>query len=241
MAMVTSTRTGAPRIKPFAWSYSRLKNFEVCPKRHYELDLNPAKTYKEPDDPNGPLAWGNAVHAALAARCGEKRVPLAPEFELYEPWAAKILGGALPEQVFVEQDLAINKDFAATAYFGSDAWFRAKGDLVKIVGDVALLVDWKTGKILEDSFQLALLAACVFAKWPHVKAARCAFVWLKEDAESSEVFMREDMPRMWRTLWPRIGELEAAHVHQNYPPNPCRMCRAWCAVKACPNNGKTFP
>ena len=235
MAMVTTTRTGAPRIKPFTWSYSRLKNFEVCPKRHYEIDL--AKSVQEPQ--NEQLLWGNAVHDALAKRCGPQQVPLPDGFTQYEEWAQKVLVGG--GEVFVEQNLAISEQFTPTGYFDADVWYRAKGDFIKIVGDVALAVDWKTGKILEDSVQLALTAACLFAKHPHLQAVRASFIWLKEDAESSETFYPSDMPGFWRGIWPRIEALKAAHVHQNYPPIACRMCRAWCAVKACPNNGKAFP
>ena len=233
MAIVTTR--GAPRKKPFTWSYSRLKNFEVCPKRHYEIDI--AKSYKEGDSEQ--LLWGNAVHDALAKRCGKDQKPLPQGMEAYEPWAQKVLAGG--GDIYVEQNLAISEQFTSTGYFEDNTWFRAKGDLIKIIGDIALVVDWKTGKILEDSVQLALSAACIFAKFPHLKAIRASFVWLKEDAESSETFYPSDMPGMWRGLWPRIEALKAAHEHQNYPPIPCRMCRAWCAVKACPNNGKTFP
>jgi hypothetical protein len=241
MAMVITTRDGKPRIKPFTWSYTRLKNFETCPKRHFEMDINPAKPYKEPDDPGGPLMWGNYVHEKLAARCGPKRETLPVELWGYEDWCLKVIGDASPSDIEVEQNMALTEDFGPCGFFDQNTWYRAKIDLIKLQGPVALLVDWKTGKILEDSFQLALSAACVFAKYPSVQAVRCAFIWLKEDAESSENFLRSDMPKMWRTLWPRIEALKAAHLGQNYPPVPSRMCRAWCAVKACPNNGKTFP
>ena len=112
--------------------------------------------------------------------------------------------------------------------------------MIKVVGDVALAVDWKTGKILEDSVQLALTAACIFAKWPEVKAVRSSYVWLKEDAESSENFLREDMPTVWRSIWDRIEKMEQAHQFTNYPPTPSGMCLKWCAVKSCPHNGKPF-
>ena len=85
MAITTTTRTGAPRIKPFAWSFSRLKNFEVCPKRHYEIDL--AKNIKEPLGEQ--LQWGNYVHDSLAERCGKDRKPLPADMQMYEPWAVE--------------------------------------------------------------------------------------------------------------------------------------------------------
>jgi hypothetical protein len=237
-------RDGSVVRKPFSWSFSKLKNYETCPKRHWELDLNPLKTYKENDD-SGALGWGNYVHACMKDRCGASRTPLPPDLAAAVPcaelWAQKVLGNAKPEDILVEQDLAINREFGTAAYFGADAWLRVKADFIRMAGDVALSADWKTGKILEDSFQLALSAACIFAKYPQIRAVRCAFIWLKEDAESSENFLREDMPKMWRALWPRIAALEQAYLQQDYPPKPNRNCRAWCAVKACPHNGKTYP
>lgn len=234
MAIVTSTRQGTPRIKPFAWSFSRLKNFEVCPKRHYEIDL--ARNFKEPGGQQ--LDWGNHVHDALAARCGTDRVPLPNDLAMYEPWVTKVLGNTPAENVFVEQGLAMTKNFTSTGNFDSDVWLRVKCDFYKVVGDVALAVDWKTGKILEDSVQLALTAACIFAKHPEVKAVRSTYVWLKEDAESSETFFREDMPTVWRSIWHRIEAMETAFKHTNYPPTPSGICVRFCAVKSCPHNGK---
>lgn len=236
MAIVTTMRTGGPRIKPFAWSYSRLKNFEVCPKRHYEVDL--AKTVKEPEGEQ--LAWGNFVHKGMAERCGPNRIALPQQLEKYEPWAQRALQGAERGFVLVEESLAISRNFTSTGNFDDDTWMRVKLDFAKVIDDVALALDWKTGKILEDSVQLALVAACLFAKYPHLKAVRSSYAWLKEDAESSEVFFREDMPTVWRGLWPRIEAMEQAHQHMNYPPMPSGMCAKWCAVKSCPHNGKSF-
>lgn len=236
MALVTTRNNGlVGQKKPFTWSYSRLKNFKVCPKRHYEVDIE--KRIKEAESEQ--LTWGNAVHAALANRCGPQRTPL-PAGMPYEHWAASVLSNADSSQILVEQNLALKADFTSCGYFDDGVWYRAKGDLIKITGNVALVVDWKTGRILEDSQQLALSAACIFAKFPQVDAVRCTFVWLKEDAESSENFYRADMPRMWRGIWPDIEQLKAAYDNTNYPPNPSRMCRSWCPVTSCPHHGKSY-
>lgn len=239
MAIVTTRNgNGLPQApKPFSWSYSRLKNFEACPKRHFEIDLS--KNVKEAD--GEALLWGNAVHNALAARCGPAQTPLPEGMKPYEHWAQKVLAGG--GDIHVEQNMALARDFQACGYFDKGdrpTWFRAKVDFIKIIGDVALIVDWKTGKILEDSQQLALTAACVFAKHPDIAAVRASFVWLKEDAESSETFMKDDMPYMWRNLWPRIEALERAHNEMNYPPIQNRLCRSWCPVTKCPYHGTSF-
>lgn len=212
-----------------------MKNFEVCPKRHYEIDL--AKNVKEPEGEQ--LQWGNHVHKSFADRCGPDRKPLPPEFpEHYEAWAQRVIGNG--GDVYVEESLALTKNFTSCGNFDADVWLRVKCDFMRVIGDVALAVDWKTGKILEDSVQLALTAACIFAKFPEVRAVRSSYVWLKEDCESSENFYREDMPGMWRSIWHRIEAMENAHKHVNYPPTPSGMCLKWCAVKSCPHNGKSI-
>jgi len=235
MPAVTVARTGGAVKKAFAWSYSRLKNYEVCPKRYYETDI--AKTVKQ--DESEALTWGNAVHEAMANRCGEHRMPLPEGMTEYEPWAVRMLGKR--GEVFVEQDLAITKHFTACGYFDRGVWFRAKGDFIRIVDDLGILADWKTGKIApEDSFQLALLAATVFAKFPQLQAVRASYVWLREDAETHETFKRDDMPGMWRAIWPRIERLERAHENTDFPAVQNRTCQAWCGVKTCQYNGRSF-
>lgn len=230
MSMVT-TRRGGP--KPFAWSYSRLKNFESCPKRHWHIDIQ--KDVKEEESEQ--LKWGEIVHKAAAARCGPKRVPLPDNLvKLLEPWCERVTKG--DGDIKTEQKLAITADFGACGFFDKDVWFRSIGDVIKINGPVALLADWKTGKVIEDSQQLALGAACVFAAYPDVRVVRAVFIWLKEDAESSAVFKREDMPAMWKGVWPRVSMLEQAHNLQSYPAKPGRLCRSWCPVTQCPHHGE---
>lgn len=240
--MVTRRRDGtqvvAASSKPFAWSFSKLKNFEVCPKRYYETDI--LKNYT--DDDNTELAWGTRVHDVMAKRCekGEKIPDDMPAH--YELWAQRVLVGG--GELFVEQQLAIDENFLEAPWFaardgsGRIPWFRAKVDFLKIQGPIALLVDWKTGKIQDESYQLALSCACAFAKWPELEAIRASYVWLKEDAESTEIIKRTDMPHLWRSLWPRVTKLASAHQSMSFPPTPNRTCRQWCRVTSCPNHGK---
>jgi len=241
-------RHGGP--KPFAWSYSRLKNYETCPKRSWHIDVLPKNDPQKVKEEEGEsLLWGNLVHKGFADRIGKGvALPATMQDPKYERWALKMLAGAqIPGvRILVEQQLAINVDFGPTAWFPSDAtkqgtgdpWYRGIGDVIKIVGPVALIVDWKTGKIVEDSQQLALMAACVFAHHPEVQKVRSEFVWLKEDAETREDFHRNDMPAMWRHLWPRIEALKNAVENTIFPPKPGGLCKRYCPVKQCPHNGE---
>ena len=216
--------------KSFAWSYSKLKNFETCPKRYFHVDVE--RSIKEEEGES--LLWGNAVHKALAERV-EKNTPLPKGMEPYEKWAERMQTGG--GKILVEQKLAINADFGPESWFSDNAWFRGIGDVIKIVGPVALVADYKTGKILEDGSQLALMAACVFAHHPDVQKIRSEFIWLKEDATTRADFARTDMPNVWRGILPRVETLKVAHDTLSFPPKPGGLCRKFCPVSQCPHHG----
>jgi hypothetical protein len=230
-----------PKPKPFAWSYSKLKNFEVCPKRHYNVDI--AKTFKEEE--GEALQWGNIVHKALADRCGPARTPLPHTMKGYEKWCERVTSGS-NITLLTEQQLAIDEDFGPTKWFATDAkragmqepWYRGIADVLKISDRVALAVDWKTGKVIDDAPQLALLAACIFAHHPRVMRVRSEFIWLKEDASTRKDFHRNEMAAIWKSLWPRIVALKYAHDTSNYPAKPGFLCRRYCPVTSCQHHGE---
>jgi len=231
--VAVTTRLGP---KPFTWSYSKLKNFEACPKKSYHVDILPkGDPQKVKEEESDNLLWGNQVHAGFEHRLGEKRIALPKSMAIYEPWAQRVITGQ--GNIHVEAKLALTREFASCGYFDAGVWFRAKGDVIKVHGPVAWIIDWKTGKIVEDSCQLALAAACVFAKFPEVKKVKSTFAWLKENATTDQMFTPDDMPAMWRGLWPRIQALEHAHNTTSYPAKPGGLCRSWCPVKQCPHNG----
>lgn len=223
----------AAKPKEWAWSYSKLKNFEDCPKRHYEIDI--LKRYAEEPKPGGPLDVGNKAHDALAKACkGEE--PLPVNFSHYQPWVDRVRAG--PGELLVEQRYAITRDFRACAYFARDCWYRGIGDVVRIDGPVALILDWKTGKILEDPVQLMLMAQCIFSHYPDVKRVRSEYVWLKEECTSPEVFDRKEVADQWVELLGRVNALEAASKTLTYPPKPSGLCKKYCIVTSCPFFGK---
>ena len=245
MSIVTSFDGSAykPKPKPFSWSYSRLKNFEVCPKRHYNVDI--IKAFKEEE--GEALQWGNAVHKALAMRCGPSEVALPHTMNGYEKWAARVTSGS-NHTIWVEQQLAIDENFGPTKWFANDAkragqnepWLRCIADVLKISasGKSALAVDWKTGKIIDDAPQLALLASCIFAHHPDILKVRSEFIWLKEEASTRKDFLRTDMANIWKGLWPRIEALKRAHETSDYPPKPGFLCRRYCPVTSCVHHGE---
>lgn len=229
------TTGGKP--KGFAWSYSRLKNYETCPKRHYQIDV--AKIVKEEESEE--LAYGNVLHKVLADAISGK-APLPDAHKRMQKWVDMVTQPGMPRhpatQLLVEQQMAITKDFAKTSWFDNDAWFRGIADVAKIVGPVAVAIDWKTGKVLEDGIQLALIAQCIFAHHPQVQKVRTEFVWLKHDAQTRADFTRADMVSVWGGLLPRVTTLENAYKAQEFPPKPSYLCKRYCPVSSCPHHGE---
>jgi len=217
--------------KPFSWSFSKLKNFETCPWRHKQVDLEQNFS----DEGGEALTWGNAVHKSLAAALTDG-TPLPDEMSDLQKWVDKVRDG--PGELLVEQKYAITKDFKKTTWFGNNAWYRGIGDVVRIAGPVALIVDWKTGKIKVDSVQLALMSQCIFSHYPDVKKVRSEFIWLAEDCTTPEVWDKESLADAWPGLLDRVAVMETAYVTQNYQPKPGKLCRSWCPVKTCQHNGK---
>jgi hypothetical protein len=220
-----------PFVKPFTWSYSRLKNYEACPKRHYAIDI--AKEFKEEESEQ--LKWGNLVHKALDLAVGKDK-PLPEGMKGYQKIVDNIRSS--PGKVITEQQLAITSDFAPTGYFDRNVWYRAKIDVTIIMEPVAMVIDYKTGKILEDSVQLGLAAATIFNHYPTVQKIRSRFLWLADDCKTDNDFERKDMPAFWSSIWPRIEALKHAHETTTYPAIPNRLCRNWCPVTSCPHHGR---
>lgn len=248
-----------PFAKPFAWSYSKLKNYETCPKRHYHVDL--MRDIRE--EMSEEVLWGNRLHDALAKAIGTDdnalrdrrdqitQAPLPPEFQHYAPWAQRFRKAREANaRVYTELSLAITRQFQPCPWFDPAAWYRAKVDAMLVTQDTkhAFAADWKTGKRKEDSPQLMMTALTVFAHYPQVEAIRTEFVWLKEwngldDKASMErvmervSFRRADMVEMWNSIALRAARLETAFANRHYPEKPSGICRSWCPVVQCPSHG----
>ena len=221
--------------KPFSWSFSRLKAFESCPKRHYHLDI--AKDVTEPE--SDQLAEGSAVHAAMAARLDPTRKkPLPLSMDYLEPWVKSLEKAAGSEgRIGTELKAALTRDFGSTTFFARDVWFRGIIDAMVLRGSVAIIGDWKTGKVTDDNPQLALFAQLVFAQRPEVQRVRTIFFWTKTVEKTTKDWNREDMAGFWASMLPRVAVLKKAHDTSEYPAKPGRLCKRWCPVVQCVHNG----
>lgn len=232
--------------KEWSWSYSKKKNRDTCPKRHYEVDI--AKNFT---DTSKQLLWGNEVHRALAAAVlhargipsvgsGRDKVTAAPLPETmkdYQKWVDLIATDT--GQVYVERKYAITRKFEKADWFDDTVWYRGICDLLSITGDTATALDWKTGgKVQHDSIQLMLMATCIFVHHPEVQKVKTRFMWLQHECSTPDVFLRATIMKDWTTLLPEINQMEQDAKAMHYPPKPGYLCRRYCPVTSCPHHGK---
>jgi len=223
---------------PFSFTYTKLKGYEECGRKHKaELD-------KLLPPPSGEaIDYGNEVHIALHKAIKDD-IPLPPRLGFLQYWVdwAK----SLPGERFVEEKWGLSDQFQPTEFFrrnNADAWpwMRLIVDLAVVnhESNVAWLVDWKTGKRLEEPLQLWLGAALMFQKFPDLKVIESMFVWLKEDdgknshnCISAERIKRSQIDDLWAQLMPRIKTYEDAVATGAFYPSPGKHCR-WCKLMGC--------
>ena len=221
--------------KSFAWSYSRLNDFETCPRRHYLVAIA-REVFEAPSD---EMTWGNKVHKALELRIKDK-TPLPETLSTYEPLCATVEARGVGGVVEAEGKLALNADYEPCTYFATDCWVRSITDFTIVKKAVAFVGDWKTGKETPASTQLALCAGMTFAHKPYLTKVITSFVWLKTGRTTNKVFTREQIPEIWQEFLPRVRRFESAIESGTFPPKPSGLCRAHCPVprSKCEHSGK---
>jgi hypothetical protein len=220
-------------VKPFAWSYSALTTYELCPKKYFHLYVAEKGTPERVKDEDSSFsADGKIVHDAM-----KKRVCDGVEFDLplrhYEPMAKKF--AKAPGKKYGEMKLALTREFEPCGYFDKTVWVRVVIDLSIVQGSTAIVVDWKTGKVKDDPTQMALNAA-VLARWmPEIAEFKTLFVWLQSSEITPKNYTPEQFTPVWNGLMPRVAKIEQARKITEFPATPNRLC-GWCPVKSCPHH-----
>lgn len=224
--------------KAFTWSWSRVKNYEVCPRRYNAIDVT--KEFKQ--EKTEQLDEGDRLHKAMALRVSAD-TPLPREFYYMERHAETLTAITHPLQIVnTELKLAISKDHKPVGFFDRDVWARCVVDYLKIVPSnnysLAHIVDYKTGKLVEDDAQLVVNAMLVFGCFKDVVGIKTEFLWCKYNDSRSLTLTRKSIQPLWGNLMPRISKLEGAHINNEFPAKPNRFCEKWCNVESCEYYGE---
>jgi hypothetical protein len=218
-------------MKPLAWSYSGLSQFVNCPRQFEAVRVS--KTVK--DSQGDAQVWGEWVHKQFEDRQRDG-TPLPAELAMHEGYMQQLQ--ALPGVHLCEQKVALNMQMQPCDFFAKNVWNRGVIDFVAIHNHVAVIVDFKTGKVKPDLKQLALFALFMFHTYPQVTFCRTRYYWTQTQKETEEEFLRGRIPEIWKKFIPDLKQYNEAFKTGVWQPRQSGLCKAHCPVEECEFNGR---
>ena len=219
-------------MKPFSWSYTRLRDYENCPRQYRWKHV---ARNKEPESEE--QLWGERVHEALDQRASGR--PLPAGMESLEKLGrtidrAKQLGVEVVHEKEKGQ-IAFTRELHLTEWFAKNVYGRVIIDLALIGPTHAVIVDYKTGKKRDDDLQLKIFAGVGFIKYPDVQTIETRYVWTNGSPSTIKSYSRADAPWIWNDILPRVDRMETGIARGQWQPRPSGLC-GWCPVMECEHN-----
>ena len=215
-----------------AWSFSKIKNFETCPKQFYHVTVLNEFPFKDTE----ATLYGKSFHTACEEFIRDGK-PLPPQFSFMQDTMDRL--AAMPGEKYCELKMGLTADLEACGFFDKGVWFRGIVDLLIIDGDTARVVDYKTGKSAKyaDKGQLQLMALSVFKHFPQVKKVKGALLFTIANEIVKQDYSVTDEGVLWAPWLQKYAALEKAHETGVWNPRPSGLCRKYCPVVACAHNG----
>jgi len=218
--------------KVWPWSYSKIKAFEQCPKQFYHDKILKEVPFKETE----ATLYGTAFHTAAEDFIG-KDVPLPGKFS----FAQKMLDVLKNKRgdKLCELKLGITEDLEPCGFYDDNVWFRGIADLIILDGDLAWVIDYKTGKSSKyaDKGQLELMALSVFKHYPQVKTVRAGLVFVISNDLVKSTYTEYDKPKLWEKWLAKYKQMETAAIEDVWNAKPNGLCRRHCPIIECVHNG----
>ena len=218
------------------WSYSALKLFETCPRKYQAERVTKEVSYTD----TAATLFGKEVHKCAEDFLNGTISCVPPKFSFIEPYLLTLQ--AFPGEKFCEMELGVKKEdgrLVACGFKDPEVWFRGIADLVIVDGTRAWVVDYKTGKSAKyaDPRQLALMAACLFLKFPEIEKIKTSLLFVVSKDFIKEDFSAEFGLNIFAELDGLLKHREIAYNTDTWNPRPNGLCRKWCSVTSCPHNG----
>lgn len=202
-----------------AWSFSRWKTYEKCPRlAKYKF----VDRLKEPG--SAAMDRGTEIHnhAEAALRDG------AEVHETLLAFASQIdaLRSGAPDVLRVECQSAYTREWKPTDWFAGDVYVRIKSDVMAYYENVKTIVniDWKTGKTRGQVEQLELYAIDGLLSFPEAQKVDARF-WYVDLAEEEQFEMERPALEKLIKKWDR--RVMRMLNDETFRPNPGNACR-WC-------------
>lgn len=214
------------------WSFSKLKAFEQCPKQFYHTKI----LHEYPTKESAAMRYGSEFHLAAEEYIRDGK-PLLKKFSF-----AKAMLDALNAkrgEKLCELEMGLTENIEPCGFKAEDVWFRGIADLVILDGDLAWVIDYKTGKnsTYADKGQLELMALSIFAHYPQVTRVKAGLLFVVCKVlikDNYTVDMRSKLLKKW------LGKYMAMQVAAEknvWNPRPSGLCLRHCPVVECTHNG----
>lgn len=215
-------------VKPISWSFSSLKAYQTCARQFYSYKV--AKQYVQEE--TEAIRYGKVLHEAFEFYVRDDK-PLPPDFLRFKPLLDALKN--IPGEKYAEYEMALTKDLKpASGFLGKDVFCRGIADLLIVNGDVAYVVDYKSGKAkYPDKKQLELMALMVFAHFPDVQTVKGMLLFVHHDVTVKGEYKRTQEKELWVKWMNGVEQLKTSHITSSWAPNPSGLCRGWCSVEWC--------
>ena len=222
--------------KPGAWSYSGIKTYETCPLKYCAEKVTKEVKFSDTE----ATIYGKELHSAAEEFIRDGK-PLDPRFGWMLPTLERL--NSIKGEKFCELKMGIKKvdgRLEACEFFDKECWFRGIADLCIVDGAMGHCVDFKTGKSSRyaDSRQLALMAACMFLKFPELERVKAALLFVVAGDLVKTEYTRENALTIFAELNGLLTQREASYRLDIWNAKPNGLCGKFCDYTACPHNGR---
>mgnify|MGYP003652135859 CR=1 FL=1 len=215
-----------------AWSFSRIKAFDTCPKQFYHTSVLKQFPYVESD----AMRYGTEFHKA-AEDFIRDGTPVPERFAFSQPVLDSL--AAKPGRKLCEYKFGLTAALEPCDFFAKDVWFRGIVDLIIIDGDVATIIDYKTGKSAKyaERGQLELMALAMFKHFPEIKVVRGGLLFVIANEMVKAKYDIEGESALWKKWLTEYAKMEKAFEVDVWNPRPSGLCKRHCPVQECVHNG----
>lgn len=202
-----------------AWSFSRYATYQACPAQ---------ASYKFIDklsegEPGAALVRGKDIHK-LAEHYGLGKLKELPtELQKFEAEFQELR--KLKKFLQVECQLAADRHWEATSWFGSDTWVRIVVDALLIRKSHARAIDYKTGKIKSShEEQLDLYAIVLFQLYPQLETVT-GELWYTDLGDLIELeYQRSELEELKAEWEEKVRPMLTDSTFKPTPNDGCRWC-----------------
>lgn len=217
-----------------AWSWTRLQDFELCPRMAYYKHFAP-KHLKLPFIENDATRRGSAIHKGLENAVIQYEnygnfngcdTSVSHCFDIVKKFVDQF-----PE-IYMEMESAWRVDLTPAGWFDRDVWLRVKSDLIGLNRETGLayIIDWKTGKVRGESDQLKLYAIDAFLQFPEINTVMVSYIWVDHKDDTTKLFRRENLQFMLDDFTERAGLIDIVADSGDWEAKPNFLCKKWCQV-----------